>query len=275
MARRISARTIGVAALIAALAWLNLFQYFAKPGPPGEPSPGGPAKVDLKRDRQVIDRFHELAYDQQFHFMSAGGDFQTATRDYTPSKWLGIVTQQNPADAWVHQEIITEQKPDLIVETGTLLGGGALLWATILEQVNPEGRVLTIDIEDRVKGAKDVPLFQRRVDRIVASSTAPGTVAEVKRRAAGKAVLFILDSNHTRDHVLAELRAYAPLVKVGGYVIVQDSNVNGHPLLPGHGPGPYEAIEAFLKEDGRFVADRSRERFLFTMHPMGYLKRVK
>jgi cephalosporin hydroxylase len=76
-------------------------------------------------------------------------------------------------------------------------------------------------------------------------------------------------------HVLAELKLYAPMVAPGSYVIVQDGNVNGHPVVPNFGPGPYEATEAFLTSDDRFIADRSREWFLFTMHPKGYLKRIK
>jgi cephalosporin hydroxylase len=88
-------------------------------------------------------------------------------------------------------------------------------------------------------------------------------------------VLVILDSLHTREHVLSEIKAYAPLVPVGGYLIVQDSNVNGHPVYPAHGPGPMEALEEFLASTDEFVADRSRERMLLSMHPKGYLKRVK
>ena len=249
-------------------------QHVGRAGTPKK-RPGPEEEVDLGDDRKVVDRFHELSYDQQFRHMRHGGDFRVATDDYTPSKWLGVITQQNPNDVWIHQEIIAEQKPDFIVETGTLLGGGALLWATILAQVNPEGRVITVDIEDRVKEAKEHPLWKRSVDQIVGSSTDPKVVDEVKRRVAGKKVLVLLDSDHSMKHVLAELKLYAPLVAPGGYVIVQDGNVNGHPVVPEFGPGPYEAAEAFLAADDRFIADRSRERFLFTMHPKGYLKRVK
>ena len=106
----------------------------------------------------------------------------------------------------IHQEIIAEQKPAVIIETGTLLGGGALLWATILAQVNPEGRVVTIDIEDRVKEAKDHPLWKRSVDQIVGSSTDPKVIADVSRRVAGKKVLVLLDSDNSMKHVLAELK---------------------------------------------------------------------
>jgi cephalosporin hydroxylase len=80
---------------------------------------------------------------------------------------------------------------------------------------------------------------------------------------------------HKKNHVLAELRAYAPLVPRASYLVVQDSNVNGHPALPDFGPGPFEAIEEFLAENDEFQVDKRRERLLFTMHPNGYLRRVR
>ena len=86
---------------------------------------------------------------------------------------------------------------------------------------------------------------------------------------------MILDSDHSRDHVLAEMRLYADLVPVGGYLLVQDTNINGHPVHPDFGPGPMEAVEEFLATNDEFEVDRARERMMFTFHPRGYLRRVK
>ena len=88
--------------------------------------------------------------------------------------------------------------------------------------------------------------------------------------------MVILDATHVEAHVAAELRAYAPLVSVGHYLIVEDTNVNGHPVHPEHGPGPTEAVQAFLQEPAaqEFEVDRSCERFYLTMNPGGYLRRV-
>jgi cephalosporin hydroxylase len=83
----------------------------------------------------------------------------------------------------------------------------------------------------------------------------------------------ILDSDHERDHVLNELRLYAPLVSAGSYLIVEDSNVNGHPVVSDFGPGPAEAVEQFLAETEEFEVDRSREKFFLTFNPSGYLRK--
>jgi cephalosporin hydroxylase len=242
-----------VLVVIAALAGLNAYQFMSRP--PAPPSRRAQA-------RQLIDDFHRLFYD--------------TSSTWIENRWLGVLCHQNPNDAWIHQEIISETRPDFIVECGTFHGGSALLWATILQQVNPEGKVITIDVATKLSAeARKLPLARERVVFLEGSSTDPRTVAKVAELVKGRRVLVILDSLHTKEHVRNELRAYAPFVPVGGYLIVQDSNVNGHPVYPTHGPGPMEAIEEFLARTDEFVADRSRERMLLTMHPKGYLKRVK
>jgi cephalosporin hydroxylase len=226
------------------------------------PEAQGSAAAAAPSDERIVELFYHL--------------LGRRTPGMFENKWLGIQTWQHPFDVWITQEIITETKPDVVLETGTHRGGSAILWAMILEYVQPEARVITIDIEDRREDKTlEHPLFQRKVDFLLGGSTDPAIVADVKRRVAGKKVMVILDSLHTRDHVLEELRAYASLVPKGGYVIVQDSTVNGHPYRPNYGPGPWEAIEEFLASDDRFVSDRSRERWLLTNNPTGFLKRVK
>jgi cephalosporin hydroxylase len=98
---------------------------------------------------------------------------------------------------------------------------------------------------------------------------------EVRRVAAGVSpVMVIADSDHAANHVLEELRQYAPLVTVGSYFIVEDTNLNGHPVIPALGPGPAEAVDIFLNESPNFVQDTACERFLLTFNPGGYLRRV-
>lgn len=242
--------------LIACLAALNVYQLYRNPAP-------GEVQSELRADpsdEEVIERFYELFYDLKV---------------WHDAKWLGIQTWQNPVDVWIHQEIFVETKPDFIVECGAHKGGSAALWAMILEHVNPEGRVIAIDIVDHFAEAKKLPICQRRVDFLVGSSTDPAIVAEVKKRVGGKRALVILDSDHSKAHVLEELKAYSPLVHKGDYLIVQDTAINGHPLARWHGPGPMEAAEEFLAKTDAFESDRSRERYLVSFHPKGYLKRVK
>lgn len=210
---------------------------------------------------EVIDLYHRAFY--------------YASQSNLEMSWLGVPTMQNPNDIWVTQELISGLKPDFIVETGTWKGGSAAIWAMIQDQVNPSGRVITIDVEDLVDDATLPPISRRKVDFIVGSSVAPGTVAEVARRVGTGRVMVLLDSDHRMPHVLAEMRAYAPLVSLGSYMIVQDTDINGHPVLPSFGPGPMEAVLEFLRGDDRFQVDRTQERLMFTMHPSGYLKRVK
>ena len=151
----------------------------------------------------------------------------------------------------------------------TFHGGSALYLATMCETLGG-GEVVSVDIGEW----PDRPVHPR-LTYVVASSTDPEVVARLAERAAGAgAVLVVLDSDHSRDHVLAELRAYAPMVTPGSYLVVEDTNINGHPVYEAFGPGPMEAVQDFLKERDDFEVDHSREKFLFTFNPGGWLRKV-
>lgn len=202
-------------------------------------------------------------------------DFRRVWAKHRPvfrSRFLGVRALQNPTDAWIVQEIISEVKPDFVVEAGTFHGGSAAYWALILENVNPEGRVITIDIEDlREPEAIALPISQRRVDFLLGSSTAPEIVSEVKQRVNGKRVVVLLDSLHTKEHVAAELAAYASIVPVGSYLIVQDTGVG--PLAGSI--GGRAAVDEFLAANDGWIADREKERFRITNTVRGYLRRLR
>ena len=158
-----------------------------------------------------------------------------------------------PLDLWSYQEILHEVRPELIIETGTYQGGSALFLASICDLLG-EGEVLTIDV-DRREGRPRHP----RITYLTGSSTSNAILRQVRRRAKGASrVLVILDSGHAKDHVLAELDAYAPLVTPGSYLIVEDTNLNGHPVDSDHGPGPAEAVAEFLEGNDAFVRDESQ-----------------
>ena len=206
----------------------------------------------------VVERFHRLYYDAK-----GFGDTWDDTR------WLGVPVLKCPFDLWTYQELVTELRPDLIIETGTYDGGSAFFLASLCDLVG-NGEVVSVDI------AHDESWPQHeRVTYLTGSSIDDGILKKVRDRAVGKSVVMvILDSDHTRDHVAAELERYADLVTPGSYLVVEDTNVNGHPVFPNHGPGPHEAVEEFIARRPEFEIDKTREKFLLTFNPDGWLKRL-
>jgi len=205
----------------------------------------------------VINRFHDLFYsDLQGH------------KTWRESTFLGTTIRKNPLDLWIYQEIIYEVKPELIIETGTLHGGSAYYLARLCDWMD-RGSVVTIDVKERPQRPA-----HPRITYLTGSSTAREIVREVEDRArSADSVLVLLDSDHSEAHVREELRLYSPLVTPGSYLIVEDTNVNGHPVTFDYGPGPMEAVETFLSERSDFEVDRSRERLLMTFNPEGFLRR--
>ena len=211
-----------------------------------------------KNDREAIDRFHELYYDSALLGLT-----------WSATRWLGVPVLKCPLDLWLYQEIFFELKPDWIVETGTAAGGSALYIASLLDLLK-KGNVISIDIEAR----HDRPAHPR-ITYLTGSSTSPDIFAKVKEMLKGSGtVLVILDSDHSAHHVAQELDLYKSLVTSGSYVIVEDSNINGHPVAPKNGPGPMEAILHFLQTNKDFTIDKSKEKFLMSFNPKGYLKRL-
>jgi cephalosporin hydroxylase len=211
-------------------------------------------RVDRRLDRMAIARAHDVLY------MSAA---------WNHALWLGAQALKNPLDLWIYQEIMVETRPALVVETGTYRGGSALFLASVCDLLG-EGEVVSIDIEPV---RDDYPSHPRITYLGGRSSTDPEVVGAVRERAEGKRVLVVLDSDHSEAHVEAELAVYAPLVPVGCYVIVEDSNIGR--IREDLMPGPLQAIEAFLTGTDEFEIDVEREKFLITFNPSGYLRRVR
>jgi cephalosporin hydroxylase len=181
--------------------------------------------------------------------------------------WMGTRAAKCPLDLWIYQEIVWRTRPDVIVETGTLAGGSALFLASICDLLGT-GRVLTIDIEPRPKRPA-----HPRIDYLTGSSIDPAVVERVRDQiAAGETTMVLLDSDHAKEHVLAEMRAYAPLVSPGNYLVVEDTAA-ARIVEPVPAEGPLEAVEAFLADNPDFEVDEGCEKFLMTWHPSGYLRR--
>jgi len=207
----------------------------------------------------ITNQFHKLYYDSY-----------EIGKTWLNTYWFGSIVMKCPFDLWVYQEIIYEIKPDLIIECGTAHGGSALYLASLCELLN-KGKVLTIDIHNESKK----PLH-KRIRYLHGSSISNVIIKKVKQLSkSSKNVLVILDSDHHQEHVLQELKLYSQFVTKGNYLIVEDSNINGHPIFNKFGPGPKEAINEFLKKTDDFEVDHSREKFYLTFNPGGFLKKIK
>jgi cephalosporin hydroxylase len=214
-------------------------------------------------------------------------------------EWMGRPIIQYPQDIVAMQELIWSIKPDLIIETGIAHGGSLIFSASMLAQLDmcdaiESGEVfdprksnrlvigLDIDIRTHNKVAIEVHPMASRIKMLQGSSVAPEIVAEVKRLSTGyKRVLVCLDSNHTHEHALAELEAYAPLVTPGSYCVVFDTIIEDLPEYSfpdrpwGRGNNPKTAVWEYLKSNPHFSIDKAIDnKLLISVAPDGYLKRV-
>jgi len=220
----------------------------------------------------LTNHFLQTLVTQLFHHYYYAASVDANARDrpvWTRTNWLGVSVLKCPFDLWTYQEIIRESALDIILETGTAAGGSALFLASICQLVG-RGRVITIDTQhkgdlpknDRITYIKGSSVDQRVIEQVAASIE------------PGDRVMVILDSNHSIDHVKRELELYSQFVTENSYIIVEDTNLNGHPVMRAHGPGPMEAVREFLHTNNDFVIDRNREKFYLTFNPCGYLRRV-
>lgn len=185
------------------------------------------------------------------------------------STYFGIPVLKSPIDFWIYMEIIHQIQPDLIIEIGNYHGGSTLALAHILDAIG-KGRVVGVDISHDVI-AQEVRAHSRIT---LITGDACEVFSQVKTLVKEhEIVLIIEDSAHTYQNTLNVLRAYSPLVSKGSYFIVEDSNCH-HGIEIGPTPGPYEAIERFISENKDFSIDRTKERFIITSNPKGYLLRI-
>lgn len=178
--------------------------------------------------------------------------------------WRGSSIIKNPFDLMIYQEIIHDTKPDLIIETGTRTGGSAIFFADMQELNGIKPRVVTFDVEYLQRP------YRAGVHYITGSSIDPALWGMFL---GASSVLVSLDSDHSKDHVYQELSLYAPYLKKGNYMVVEDTSLNGHPVDPAYGPGPWEAVDEWLPHNPEFRPDYSREKLLFTSNPSGWLRR--
>lgn len=223
---------------------------------------------------------------------SAQGFFSESVRSkYSYNfSWLGRPIIQYPQDIVAVQEIIWNVQPDLIIEAGIAHGGSLIFSASMLE-LNAacggpaDAQVVGVDIEIRSHNREAIerhPMF-KRISMIEGSSTDPDIVDQVRAFARDKkSVLVFLDSNHTHEHVLSELNAYADLTTVGSYCIVFDTVIEDLPGVEfpdrswGVGNNPKTAVKEFLETHPEFEIDKAVDgKILISVAPDGYLKRTR
>lgn len=219
---------------------------------------GDPAELSAD-EQEIVRHFHELYYRVWFE-----GRVDTHTLS-----WFGYEMMKCPLDLWIYQELLVRTRPDFVVETGTWRGASALYLAMLLDQIG-HGQVVTVEVDPK----PNLPQHPR-ITYVVGSSLDPAIIERVRETVGSQRALVILDSHHEASHVYNELLAYSPLVQTGDYLIVEDTNINGHPVYSEYGPGPMEALDRFLSENDELVIDRRCERFLLTMQPKGYLRRTR
>ena len=182
----------------------------------------------------------------------------------------GIPVLKNPLDLWIVQEIIWDLKPTLIIETGTAFGGSALYYARQLDRLGV-GHVVSIDIDP----AATLPKHDR-ITYVTGNSVAPEMIDAVAQCCyTHPRVMVVLDSDHSKEHVLRELDEYSPFVSDDQFLIVEDTNINGRPVQIDWkgGPGPGPAVDEWLPKHDDFERAVLAERYMLTCHPGGWLRR--
>ena len=190
--------------------------------------------------------------------------------------WAGVTIHKSPLDLWNYQEIISELRPELIIEFGAAAGGSALYFADLLNALHIEkGKVISVDIDlatvdPRARACPSIFFIE-------ASSTDEFVLnLLLDERPAASRAFAILDSDHSETHVYNEMVELREVLRPGDYLIVEDGNINGHPVLPEWGKGPFEAIARYVSEyPNDYEFDREREMaFGWTFSPHGFLIRT-
>ncbi len=238
-------------------------------------------EIEFRRKRQTAIR--EQAADGELRDATTNWMRKTFPHGYTYNfEWMGRPIIQFPQDIVALQEIIWKTQPDVIVETGVARGGSTIFFASMLAMLGGPRHVVSVDIDIRAhnRTAIEAHMMARYIHLIEGSSIETSVVDRVKADVgSARSVLLVLDSNHTHDHVLSELRAYAPLVKKGGYIVVFDTAIEDDPpnFFPnrpwGRGNSPRSALRQYLAEVPRFEVDESIDgKLLITVAPGGYLR---
>lgn len=219
----------------------------AKPGSKKQQAGGAPPPAEIMRLANIL-------------------YFRSQVFEHT--EWMGVKAAKCPMDMWVYQEMMHKLQTDLLVETGTLLGGSALFFAQMFELMG-RGKVISIDIELR----DDLPRHPR-IEYIKGSSIGADVLEQVAAACEpANSVMVLLDSDHKAPYKHEEMRLYSKFVTPGSYMIAEDTCFDAFPAFPEYGPGPAAAVQKFMAGNTEFEVDRCLERHLITFVPGGFLRR--
>ncbi|ETT65507.1 cephalosporin hydroxylase [Paenibacillus odorifer] len=239
-----------------------------------------------KFQEEVKLNIQKMSEDQELQLLSNKWIEEISPYKYSYNfSWMGRPIIQFPQDIIALQEIIWSVRPDLIIETGVAHGGSIIFHASMLELLGGDGEVIGIDIDIRKHNRLEIenhPMY-KRIKLLEGSSTDEGLINKVKEIAKDKKnIMVILDSSHTHQHVLEELKLYSSLVTKGSYIVVLDTIIEDMPedSFPdrpwGKGDNPKTAVWEFLVNNDRFEIDKAiQHKLLLTVAPDGYLKCVE
>ena len=220
-------------------------------------------------------------------------ELQTLARQWTKAmwnaelwkqvRWMGVPVLQWPTDLILMQELIAEQRPRAIIETGIYMGGTAVYYASLLEMLGIDGRVFSIDIQINPEARRNVETsrFRERITLMEGDSKSEAVHSQLARMVGSESkVLVCLDSDHSYAHTLAELRAFARYVPLGGYMVLFDTICEALADTPrGESAwthdSPMQALREFLRENPSFATDPRFEKYMVGFAPQGFLKRLR
>lgn len=226
------------------------------------------ALVILARDLEPA--FDKLAIERVRYLAQAREEFK--------NRWLGVGVIQYPSDLITYASLLYKVRPEVIIETGTNYGGLAVYFATVMENINPNAKIITVDI-DSSKWDQEVAegrITSKMLERIVfvkGDSVSDPVINKIREYTKGKRGLVLLDSLHTREHVLKELKLYSPFVSAGSYIIVNDTHLEMMNIMDA-GSGPMKAVKDFLEATTEFTIDPDLPGTIISCAPSGFLKRI-
>ena len=220
--------------------------------------------------RELEPAFDKLAIERVQYLAQARQEFK--------NRWLGVGVIQYPSDLITYANLLYKVKPEVVIESGTNYGGLSVFFSTVMENINPSAKIVTVDIDSskwdqEVAAGRITPKMLERIVFVKGDSVSTAVIDRIRELTQGKRGLVLLDSLHTSEHVLKELELYSPFVSPGSYIIVNDTHLEMMKFMD-MGSGPLRAVKDFLKENKEFTIDPDLPGTIISCAPSGFLRRI-